>query len=347
MKSYFLVTDESVEKDFFDKLNQLKDLEFVLFTDVKECQKALNNSLDNNADICPGVFVVSDLGQNLSYLKHWCRLRSSLLSTQRRPIHFFYFDKNKGASYRPNQNGGVEKGDYFDGGQYSGLSWLCAAEMMMLSSGKELVQRSFLLSGDFHWIMREHLLESSPALFLDRDGVINFDHGYVYQKEKLQLFPETVELIKNAKERHYKIIVITNQSGIARGFFTLDQMREFHLEMQCKLQQEGAEWDDLYVSPYLQENSLTRKPGAGLFLMAAQKHSIALEKSLMIGDRPSDRPDFLDLASGIQTQAKEKERFGGALVNNRRREFKWTCHQELATIFTDFTNNWDKDVFYE
>lgn len=136
-----------------------------------------------------------------------------------------------------------------------------------------------------------------PALFLDRDGVLNEDDGYVYKPSQFKLVDGIIPLLNAAKSLSYLLIVITNQSGIARGMYTVDQMREFNVILGEKIIQEGGpKLDAIYWCPHLPDGKIKvysahcicRKPGPGMILAAAEYHRIDLAKSFMIGDKASD-----------------------------------------------------------
>lgn len=135
-----------------------------------------------------------------------------------------------------------------------------------------------------------------PALFLDRDGIINLDTDFLYKIEDVVWVNGIFEVIRYAKQHGYAVIVVTNQSGIGRGYYTEE---DFHLLMQwIKEQMEARECglDGVYFSPYhpvqgighYKQETECRKPKPGMLLQAAREHHLNLEKSVMIGDRCSD-----------------------------------------------------------
>ena len=130
------------------------------------------------------------------------------------------------------------------------------------------------------------------AAFFDRDGTINVDIGYLHRTEDIRFVPGVPELIKKYNDIEYLVIVITNQSGIARGMFTEDDMRCVNDAMNRRLLNEyGAHIDAFYYCPHLPEYKTEcdcRKPKPGLLLQAAEKYNIDLAASWMIGDSDSD-----------------------------------------------------------
>lgn len=129
----------------------------------------------------------------------------------------------------------------------------------------------------------------NKAVFLDRDGTINVDFGYTHKKEKLCFIDGVINALKRLKDGGYKIIIITNQSGIGRGYFTECDFLEFQSCMNDTLAENGAEVDGVYFCPHTDdENCLCRKPKTELFLRAAKEHDIDFSKSFAVGDRVRD-----------------------------------------------------------
>lgn len=143
------------------------------------------------------------------------------------------------------------------------------------------------------------------ALFLDRDGIINQDHGYVFEKEKVSFVSGIETIIKFAKEKGYKVIVVTNQSGVGRGLYQEEDVLLLHQWMQEELEKKGAGIDGWYYSPYHPEStqtqykraSYTRKPMPGMALKAANDWNIDFSKSFMIGDKVSDVLVHVDIVT--------------------------------------------------
>ena len=139
------------------------------------------------------------------------------------------------------------------------------------------------------------------AAFFDRDGTINVDTGYLHEAEKLVFVTGMPELIRRCNEAGYLVIVITNQSGIAREMFTEAQMHRLHETMNRRLREEyGAHIDAFYVCPHLPEITGAcdcRKPKPGLFLQAIKDYDIDPKQSLSFGD--SLRDEEASRAAGI------------------------------------------------
>ena len=137
---------------------------------------------------------------------------------------------------------------------------------------------------------------NQAALFLDRDGVINTDRGYVYRREDVEFIDGIFDLVRRANSLNTLVIVVTNQSGIARGYYTENDFQILMDWMRSEFKRRGANIDDVYYCPFhptqgigkYRREHLNRKPNPGMLLEAAKDHSIDLDRSLLIGDRMTD-----------------------------------------------------------
>ncbi|MFN9624328.1 MAG: D-glycero-beta-D-manno-heptose 1,7-bisphosphate 7-phosphatase [Cyanobacteriota bacterium] len=135
-----------------------------------------------------------------------------------------------------------------------------------------------------------------PALFLDRDGVINLDHGYVHKQEDFQFVAGIFELVSLANRSGYVVVIVTNQAGIARGYYNNDQFHALSQWMTQEFHRNGAIIDAIYHCPHHPLEGIgnsrqfcqCRKPAPGMLLQASSDHAIALEQSILIGDRITD-----------------------------------------------------------
>jgi D-glycero-D-manno-heptose 1,7-bisphosphate phosphatase len=126
------------------------------------------------------------------------------------------------------------------------------------------------------------------CVFLDRDGVLNEDDpNYTYEVNKFKIIPGVIDALKMLKQAGYKLVVVTNQSGIAQGKYTVEQMRACHAYLQDTC---GGIIDHFYFSPYHPSvtASLLRKPGSLMFEKAIARFDIDVSKSWMVGDRGRD-----------------------------------------------------------
>jgi UDP-N-acetylmuramoyl-tripeptide--D-alanyl-D-alanine ligase len=135
------------------------------------------------------------------------------------------------------------------------------------------------------------------AIFLDRDGTINEEVNYLKRSEDIRFYPNTIKALRNFKNSEFLNIIITNQSGIARGYLTEDGLKEIHSEFRKLLTDEGGELiDDIYYSPYhtdgtieiYKKESEDRKPGIGMIRKSILKHNIDISESYFIGDSYTD-----------------------------------------------------------
>lgn len=127
------------------------------------------------------------------------------------------------------------------------------------------------------------------AIFLDRDGVINLDVGYVYKIDDFKFIEGVIESLKLFQELGYKLFIVTNQSGIGRGFFQEEDyhnLTNWYLE---ELEKEGLNICEVYFCPHTPfDNCDCRKPSPKYLFDATKKHNLDLSKSIMIGDKESD-----------------------------------------------------------
>ncbi|MEE9614154.1 MAG: D-glycero-beta-D-manno-heptose 1,7-bisphosphate 7-phosphatase [Thermodesulfobacteriota bacterium] len=127
------------------------------------------------------------------------------------------------------------------------------------------------------------------AVFLDRDGTINEDSGYISDPDDLKLLPGAAGAIKRLNDAGVPVIVITNQSGVGRGYYTEDDVRAVNRRMTELLGLEGAEVDGIYYCPHRPEDDCgCRKPATGLLDAAARERGVELARSFMVGDKASD-----------------------------------------------------------
>jgi len=137
---------------------------------------------------------------------------------------------------------------------------------------------------------------ANRAVFIDRDGTMAKDVSYCSRPEDFELLPHTAEAISLLNQHGFKVIVITNQSGIARGYFTEETLAEIHEKMKDELAKEGAWVDAIYHCPHHpDDNCQCRKPKPKLALQAAKDHDIELKDSLVVGDLQMD----IDLGKAI------------------------------------------------
>ena len=134
------------------------------------------------------------------------------------------------------------------------------------------------------------------ALFLDRDGTINEEREFISSPEQIQLIPRSAEAIRDANSSGLKVFIISNQSGIARGFLTEQQLAHVHRRLVAQLEREEARIDGIYYCPHHPEfgdhpyraDCECRKPKPGLLQQAAKEFDVNLSHSYLVGDRLVD-----------------------------------------------------------
>lgn len=134
------------------------------------------------------------------------------------------------------------------------------------------------------------------AVFLDRDGTLNVDTGYVHTVEGFEWIPGAVNAVRRLNEAGLLVLVVTNQAGIARGYYTEADMHRLHRHVESELAAAGARIDQFYHAPYHEQGVVPeftrahpdRKPGTGMFDRAVREWDIDPERSFMVGDKASD-----------------------------------------------------------
>lgn len=140
------------------------------------------------------------------------------------------------------------------------------------------------------------MIRNRPALFLDRDGVINFDTGYVHRPADFHFIPGIFDVVKVASSLGYWIVVVTNQAGIGRGYYSEHQFHVLTEWMRCRFLEHGGRIDAVYFCPYhpifgigeyLRQSDF-RKPAPGMLLQAQRDLGIEMGQSVLVGDNQTD-----------------------------------------------------------
>lgn len=135
-----------------------------------------------------------------------------------------------------------------------------------------------------------------PALFIDRDGTLTEEVGYVNHPKRLRLLPRSAQAIRRLNESGIAAVVVTNQAGVARGYFSEEVLAAVNTVLVARLKEEGAYLDGIYVcihhptegEPPYRVVCDCRKPKPGLLQRAAADHGLDLSRSTLVGDKPSD-----------------------------------------------------------
>ena len=133
--------------------------------------------------------------------------------------------------------------------------------------------------------------------FLDRDGVINEDKGYISKISDFKIYPGVGKAISLLNKKNYLVIIITNQSGIGRGLIKIKELKNIHNHLRKKIKKYGGKIDDIFYCPFHPEfgkgkykkKSNDRKPGDGMIRKAIKKWKVNTKTSFMIGDKISDK----------------------------------------------------------
>lgn len=147
-----------------------------------------------------------------------------------------------------------------------------------------------------------------PALFLDRDGVINEDKGYVGRSEDFVFMPGIFDFLRDAQNKGYRLIVVTNQSGVGRKYYSAQDFTDLMYWMIAQLKKEricidgyyGCYCHEVAEEEEYRRGSYYRKPNPGMILDASIQHRIDLTRSIMIGDKKNDM--LAAAAAGISTR---------------------------------------------
>lgn len=166
--------------------------------------------------------------------------------------------------------------------------------------------------------------ESARAVFLDRDGVVNVDHGYVGRWEDFEFVPGAVDAMRRLHQAGWQLVVVTNQSGVARGYYTEADYEALTERMKAELAAAGAPLAGVYHCPHHPKGSVAayardcdcRKPAPGMILRAAGELTIDLAASVLVGDKDSDlqAADAAGVGRAIRVLAPGESHEGAGVV---------------------------------
>lgn len=142
--------------------------------------------------------------------------------------------------------------------------------------------------------------KKNKAIFLDRDGTLNEEVDYLHEWQKMVLIPGTVEALKILQEKGYLLVVVTNQSGVARGYFTMKEVDEVNQYMSQCLEKEGVHIERFYCCPHgASDGCQCRKPQPHMYLQAAKDFNIDVTQSYLVGDKISDIQAAFSMNAGF------------------------------------------------
>lgn len=159
------------------------------------------------------------------------------------------------------------------------------------------------------------------AVFLDRDGVLNVDTGYPHKVKHLKIIPGVPDALKLLEQEGFHLFIVTNQSGIGRGYFTAQEVEEFNKQLITLLQLDNITIRAVAYCPHVEEDGcLCRKPKPQLFLDLVERYKIDKLRSIMIGDKETDVQAGLNAGIGTNLRIATNTEF--ALLNEMRKHLR-------------------------
>ena len=165
------------------------------------------------------------------------------------------------------------------------------------------------------------IVNEIKAFFFDRDGVLIKNYGYLINHNKIKWLKGAIKAIRFLNKKKIKIIVVTNQSGVARGYFSIKELKKFHDNFMYKLSKHKAYVNKIYYCPFYKygnilkykKDSFDRKPNPGMILKALKSFKIEKDNSFMIGDSKSDY--LASKRAGIKFEYKKNYRLDKQVKN--------------------------------
>ncbi|MBN1903096.1 HAD-IIIA family hydrolase, partial [Candidatus Sumerlaeota bacterium] len=188
----------------------------------------------------------------------------------------------KGGDYKPEQ---LTSRDVVE--QYGGKILLLPLKPGVSTSA--IIDKALMAYGMKPESMEAPPPKSAPALFLDRDGVINKDKGYISEPGDFETLPGVIEALRKFHDAGYFLVIVTNQGGINLGYYTRDDFYRVNFQMMKILGSSGVFIDKIYFCPHtIKEKCSCRKPGIGMIRKAQKDLPIIMERSLLVGDKETD-----------------------------------------------------------
>ncbi len=179
-----------------------------------------------------------------------------------------------------------------------------------------------------------HATRPHKALFLDRDGVINVNHGYVYRQADIEFIDGIFDLCRRAIARNYRLIIVTNQSGIARGYYSHQQFAVLRDWLEHQFWRQGIPITHTYYCPHHPQMGLPcccRKPRPGMLWRAARTYNVDLQRSILVGDSESDIECARNAGVGTAVHYVPYDRYPGPALRRLRQDERW-CSRSLRAI---------------
>jgi D-glycero-D-manno-heptose 1,7-bisphosphate phosphatase len=170
-----------------------------------------------------------------------------------------------------------------------------------------------------------------PAVFLDRDGTLISDVGYLSHPSQVRFFPKAAEALKLLRKKGFYLFVVTNQSGVARGYFQVSDVHRAHRRIQSLLRAKGARLDGFFYCPHYPRGKVKsfrrvcgcRKPQPGMVLQAARRFGVDLSRSYAVGDKRDDLllAENAGLRRGLLARTGNGKRTEKEMTARERRKF--------------------------
>lgn len=177
---------------------------------------------------------------------------------------------------------------------------------------------------------------SRPAVFLDRDGTLLTERGYLSNPQNIRFYPSVVPALKQLQKKGFDLIVITNQSGVGRGYFSLSTLSKINQRFTSLLRMKGVRINDIYFCPHAPDDGCRcRKPKPFLLQQAAKRRKISLASSFVVGDQMTDinmavaagvKPILVLTGSG-RAQRKKAILAGAKITRNVSSAVTWILSQ--------------------
>lgn len=179
------------------------------------------------------------------------------------------------------------------------------------------------------------------TIFLDRDGVINHDFGYVSKWKNFELIKGSLEALQILTENEFSIIIVTNQAGIAKGFYTENDFQKLTNDFEFFCLNNNVKILDTFYCPHHKDGTIkeyaksckNRKPNPGMFLDAAKLYNIELTKAIMVGDNITDMT--ASISAGIRKNYLVKPNLTKEKLSNK---FKFTIKENLLSVTREISN---------